>query len=57
VQASVDRLAVLAPTVRTRVFLGADHRLRIDGTLAPGYLDAVTAWCTTPTPAVNLPTH
>jgi pimeloyl-ACP methyl ester carboxylesterase len=50
VQASVDRLAVLAPTVRSQVFVGADHRLYIDGALAPGYLDAVTAWCTSSAP-------
>ena len=55
VQASVDRLAQLVPTVRSRLFLGADHRLRIDGTLAPGYLDAVTAWCTSPALAVDPP--
>jgi uncharacterized protein len=40
VQASLDRLAARAATVRTRTFLGADHRLCIDGKLAPGYLDA-----------------
>jgi pimeloyl-ACP methyl ester carboxylesterase len=46
VQASVDRLAQLAPVARSQVFDGADHRLCIDGVLAPGYLDAVAAWCT-----------
>ena len=55
VQASVDRLARVAPTVRSQVFVGADHRLCIDGTLAPGYLDAVTAWCTRPAVAPDLP--
>jgi pimeloyl-ACP methyl ester carboxylesterase len=55
VQASVDRLARLAPTVRSQVFFGADHRLCIDGTLAPGYLDTVTAWCASPAPAAGLP--
>jgi pimeloyl-ACP methyl ester carboxylesterase len=45
VQASVDRLAQLAPTVRSQVFAGADHRLCIEGRLAAGYLSAVTAWC------------
>ena len=44
VQASIDRLAHLRH-VRTEVFDGADHRLCIEGALAPGYLDAVTAWC------------
>ena len=55
VQASVERLAQLAPTARSQVFSGADHRLCIDGTLAPAYLDAVTAWCTSPAPAPGLP--
>jgi pimeloyl-ACP methyl ester carboxylesterase len=45
VQASIDRLAQLAPTVRAHVFPDADHRLCTDGTLAPGYLEAVAAWC------------
>jgi uncharacterized protein len=45
VQASVDRLAQLAPTVRSQVFACADHRLCLDGALVPGYLDAVIAWC------------
>jgi pimeloyl-ACP methyl ester carboxylesterase len=45
VQASIDRLAHLAPMVRSHVFADADHRLCTDGTLAPGYLEAVTAWC------------
>jgi uncharacterized protein len=53
VQASVDRLAQLAPTVRSQVFVGADHRLCLDGALVPGYLDAVTAWCTSPTPVAG----
>ena len=53
VQASVDRLAQLAPTVRSRVFVGADHRLCLDGALVPGYLDAVTAWCTSPAPVAS----
>ena len=48
VQASVDRLAQLTTTVRSKVFPDADHRLCIDGTLVPGYLDAVTTWCTSP---------
>jgi pimeloyl-ACP methyl ester carboxylesterase len=51
VQASIDRLARLAPTVRGRVFDGADHRLCIDGSLAPGYLDAVSSWCLSTGPA------
>jgi pimeloyl-ACP methyl ester carboxylesterase len=55
VQASVDRLAQLAQTVHSEVFPGADHRLCIDGTLAPGYLDAVTTWCTTPVRRANPP--
>lgn len=55
VQASVDRLAQLAPTVRSQVFVGADHRLCIDDTLAPGYLNAVTAWCTSPPSNARLP--
>lgn len=46
VRASVERLTQLAPTVRSRVFVGADHRLSVDGTLVPGYLDVITAWCT-----------
>jgi pimeloyl-ACP methyl ester carboxylesterase len=46
VQASVERLAQTAPTARSKVFLGADHRLCIDGALVPGYLDMITAWCT-----------
>lgn len=54
-QASVDRLAQLAPTVRTQVFAGADHRLCIDGSFAPGYLDVVAAWCTAPAPRARLP--
>jgi hypothetical protein len=48
VQASVHRLSQIAPIVRSEVFAGADHRLCIDGALAPRYLDAVTAWCTAP---------
>ena len=48
VQASVDRLARLAPTTRSEVFVDADHRLCIDGTLVPGYLDVVTEWCVSP---------
>ncbi|MGO9971566.1 MAG: alpha/beta fold hydrolase [Solirubrobacteraceae bacterium] len=55
VQASVDRLAQLAPTVRSQVFFGAGHRLFIDTTLAPGYLDAVAAWCTSLAPAAGVP--
>ena len=55
VQANLDRLAQLAPSVRSQVIFGADHRLSIDGTLAPGYLDAVAAWCTSPAPAAGLP--
>jgi len=46
VQASLDRLAQLGQTVRSEVFAGADHRLCSDGILVPGYLDTVTAWCT-----------
>jgi pimeloyl-ACP methyl ester carboxylesterase len=45
VQASLDRLAQLAPSARSQVFPGADHRLCLDGALAPGYLDVVAAWC------------
>jgi pimeloyl-ACP methyl ester carboxylesterase len=55
VKASVDRLARLAPTTRTRVFVGADHRVCIDGTLAPGYLDVVTDWCISPPSGPELP--
>jgi pimeloyl-ACP methyl ester carboxylesterase len=55
VQASVERLAQLAPTVRSEVFAGADHRLCIDGTFAPGYLDAVTTWCASRAPRTDLP--
>jgi pimeloyl-ACP methyl ester carboxylesterase len=54
VQASIDRLAQLEPTVRSEVFDGADHRLCIGGTLAPGYLDAVTAWCSSPAPSAGI---
>ena len=54
-QASVNRLAPLAPTVRSQVFVGANHRLCIDGTLAPGYLDAVAAWCTSAPSGADLP--
>ena len=55
VQASVDRLAQLAATVHSEVFPGADHRLCIDGTFAPGYLDTVTNWCTAPARSANPP--
>lgn len=55
VQASVDRLAQLAPAVHSEVFPGADHRLCIDGALVPGYLDAVTTWCATPARRANPP--
>lgn len=55
VQTSLDRLAQLAPTVHSKVFPGADHRLCIDGTLAPGYLDTVTTWCTSPARRANPP--
>jgi hypothetical protein len=55
VQASIDRLAQLAPTVRTEVFDGADHRLFIGGALAPGYLDEVTAWCSSPARQARTP--
>lgn len=44
VGASQRILAETAETVRCQTLDGADHRLRVDGSLAPGYLDAVTAW-------------
>lgn len=44
VNASERTLAELAPSVRCRIFDGADHRLWIDGSFAAGYLEAVTAW-------------
>ena len=55
VQASVDRLNQLAPTVRSQVFVGADHRLCVDGTPAPGYLDAVADWCSSVPSGMDLP--
>lgn len=54
VQASVDRLPRLAPTTRTELFVGADHRLCADGTLVPGYLDLVTEWCVSPPSGAEL---
>jgi pimeloyl-ACP methyl ester carboxylesterase len=44
VSASEQTLARFAPNVRCQIFDGADHRLCIDGSLATGYLEAVTAW-------------
>ena len=48
VQASVHRIAQLAPTVRSQVFLGADHRLCINDTLCPGLLGRRHRLCTSP---------
>jgi len=44
VNASKRTLAELAPSLGCRIFDGADHRLYVDGSLATGYLEAVTAW-------------
>jgi uncharacterized protein len=45
IERSVGRLKGLGSTVRVDTFSRADHRIHIDGHLAPGYLTAITSWC------------
>jgi pimeloyl-ACP methyl ester carboxylesterase len=52
VQASVARYdetaARTARPQRTVVFPGADHRLRVNASFAPGYLTCLSTWCREP---------
>jgi pimeloyl-ACP methyl ester carboxylesterase len=52
VRASVERYEETAASTgrvqRAVVFPGADHRLRVSGDFATGYLDQLSSWCKTP---------
>jgi pimeloyl-ACP methyl ester carboxylesterase len=45
VERSVAALKAHGSTLRVDTFPGADHRIQIAGGLAPGYLEAITSWC------------
>jgi pimeloyl-ACP methyl ester carboxylesterase len=45
IEASLTTLAQLAPSAQVRLFTDADHRVQINGQLAPDYLQTITTWC------------
>lgn len=45
IQASLTALGQLAPSAHTQTFVGADHRVQIEGEPAPSYLNTITSWC------------